>query len=183
MTLPYAKSVSQIFSLTNNEEAKIHIGDTVPYIISTVNGTGDNAITSEDVRFIDVGLKLNVTPTINDDNVVTMRLRPEISNVVGRLESSKGGIPQVNKTEVQTTLMVKDGMTIVMAGLRKEDKNHVKKGLPVLMNVPYLEKFFSRTSDSIESTEVIILITPHIVNPGDTYLKERGTIKPPKSYK
>ena len=52
--------------VTNNEEAKIHIGDTVPYIISTVNGTGDNAITSEDVRFIDVGLKLNVTPTIND---------------------------------------------------------------------------------------------------------------------
>lgn len=169
--------------VTNNEEAKIHIGDTVPYIISTVNGTGDNAITSEDVRFIDVGLKLNVTPTINSDGIVTMRLRPEISNVVGRLESSKGGIPQVNKTEVQTTLMVKDGMTIVMAGLRKEDKTHVKKGLPVLMNVPYLEKLFSRTSDAIESTEVIILITPHIVNPGDTYLKERGSIKPPKTYR
>ncbi len=169
--------------VTNNEEAKIHIGDTVPYIISTVNGTGDNAITSEDVRFIDVGLKLNVTPTINDDGVVTMRLRPEISNVVGRLESSKGGIPQVNKTEVQTTLMVKDGMTIVMAGLRKEDKSHVKKGLPVLMNVPYLEKLFSRTTDYIESTEVIILITPHIITSGDSYLKERGTIKPPKTYK
>jgi len=62
----------------NNEESRIHIGDTVPYIISTVSGTGDNAITSEDVRFIDVGLKLNVTPIINDDGMVTMRLRPEI---------------------------------------------------------------------------------------------------------
>ena len=51
------------------------------------------------------------------------------------------------------------------------------------MNVPYLEKLFSRTSDSIESTEVIILITPHILNAGDTYLKERGSLKPPKSYK
>jgi type II secretory pathway component GspD/PulD (secretin) len=168
--------------VTNNEEAKIHIGDTVPYIISTVNGTGDNAITSEDVRFIDVGLKLDVTPVINDDGIVTMRLRPEISNVVGRLESSKGGIPQVNKTEVETTLMVRDGMTIVMAGLRKEDKSHVKRGLPVLMNIPYLEKLFSRTTDAIESTEVIILITPHILTSGDDYLKERGTIKPPKSY-
>ncbi len=168
--------------VTNNEEAKIHIGDTVPYIISTVNGTGDNAITSEDVRFIDVGLKLDVTPIINDDGIVTMRLRPEISNVVGRLESSKGGIPQVNKTEVETTLMVRDGMTIVMAGLRKEDKSHVKKGLPVLMNIPYLEKFFSRTTDSIESTEVVILITPHIVKSDDSYFKEHGTIKPPKSY-
>jgi type II secretory pathway component GspD/PulD (secretin) len=168
--------------VTNNEEAKIHIGDTVPYIISTVNGTGDNAITSEDVRFIDVGLKLDVTPVINDDGIVTMRLRPEISNVVGRLESSKGGIPQVNKTEVETTLMVRDGMTIVMAGLRKEDKSHIKKGLPVLMNIPYLEKLFSRTQDAIESTEVVILITPHILTSNDSYLKERGTIKPPKSY-
>lgn len=168
--------------VNNNEEAKIHIGDTVPYIISTVNGTGDNAITSEDVRFIDVGLKLNVIPTINEDGIVTMRLRPEISNVVGNLESKGGGIPQVNKTEVETTMMVKDGQTIVMAGLRKEDKSHVKKGFPVLMNVPYLEKIFSRTTDSIESTEVVILITPHIVNPGDSVMKERGTIKPPKSY-
>ena len=168
--------------VNNNEEAKIHIGDTVPYIISTTSGTGDNSITSEDVRFIDVGLKLNVMPTINDDGVVTMRLRPEISNVVGSIESKGGGIPQVNKTEVQTTMMVKDGMTIVMAGLRKEDKSHVKKGFPVLMNIPYLEKIFSRTQDSIESTEVVILITPHIVDPSDSLMKERGTIKPPKLY-
>jgi type II secretory pathway component GspD/PulD (secretin) len=69
-----------------------------------------------------------------------------------------------------------------MAGLRKEDKSHIKKGLPVLMNIPYVEKLFSRTTDAIESTEVVILITPHILTSNDNYLKERGTIKPPKSY-
>ena len=94
MTLRSLKQVSdtKILSnpkilVTNNEEAKIHIGDTVPYIISTTSGTGDNAITSEDVRFIDVGLKLNVTPTINDEKMVTMRLRPEISTIVGEIQS------------------------------------------------------------------------------------------------
>jgi type II secretory pathway component GspD/PulD (secretin) len=166
----------------NNEESRIHIGDTVPYIISTVSGTGDNAIISEDVRFIDVGLKLNVTPIINDDGMITIRLRPEISSVVGLLESEKGGIPQVNKTEVETTLVVEDGTTIIMAGLRKDDKVHSKKGFPVLMNIPFVDKFFSRTSDSISSSEIVIFITPHILTGKENYKAPDGTIKPSKAY-
>ncbi|MBI4309948.1 MAG: hypothetical protein HY591_06415 [Candidatus Omnitrophica bacterium] len=168
--------------VTNNEEAKIHIGDTVPYIVSTTSGTGDNAIRSEDVRFIDVGLKLDVIPTINDDGMVTMRLRPEISSVVARVTSDKGGIPQVNKTEVETSVMVQDGMTIVMAGLRKEDKSHLKKGIPGLMNIPYLGTLFSNTSDTITSTEIVILITPHIIKGTEDYKKIAGSIKPAKKY-
>ena len=168
--------------VTNNEEAKIHIGDTVPYIVSTTSGTGDNSIKSEDVRFIDVGLKLSVTPTINKDGMVTLRMVPEISSVVGKIDSDKGGIPQVNKTEVQTTIMVQDGMTVVLAGLKKEDKSHTKRGMPFLMDIPYLEKVFSRTSDSITSTEIVILLTPHIVTGTDDATKPDGTIKPAKTY-
>lgn len=171
---------------TNYEEAKIHIGDTVPYIISTVAGTGDNAITSEDVRFIDVGLKLNVTPIINDDGMVTMHLRPELSSVVGFIQSTNEdnptGIPQVNKTQVETTVMVKDGTTVILAGLRKDDKAHVKKGVPVLMDIPYIEKLFSRTNDSITSSEIVIFITPQIVSGTENLQEIRGTIKPSKSY-
>lgn len=166
----------------NNQESRIHIGDTVPYIISTVSGTGDNAITSEDVRFIDVGLKLNVTPVINDDGMITMRLRPEISSVVDKITSQGGGIPQVNKTEVETTLIVEDGTTIIMAGLRKDDKVHTKKGLPILMDIPYLDKFFSREADSISSSEIVIFITPHILTGKENYKAPDGTIKPSKAY-
>lgn len=169
--------------VTNNEEAKIHIGDTVPYIISTTSGTGDNAITSEDVRFIDVGLKLNVTPTINDEGFVTMRLRPEISSVVATIESQGGGIPQVNKTQIETTVMVKDGNTIVMGGLKRDDKSHTKKGLPGLMDIPWVGGFFSRKTDEIAKTEIVILITPQIVSGrADTNEKLIGAIKPFKSY-
>ncbi|NTV28534.1 MAG: hypothetical protein HGA80_00440 [Candidatus Omnitrophica bacterium] len=166
----------------NNEESRIHIGDTVPYIISTVSGTGDNAITSEDVRFIDVGLKLNVTPIINNDGMITMRLRPEISSVVGTLSSKGGGIPQVNKTEVETTLVVEDGTTIIMAGLRKDDKVHSRKGLPILMDMPVVDKLFSRDSDSMTSTEIVIFITPHILTGKESYKAPSGTIKPSKAY-
>ena len=174
--------------VTNNEEAKIHVGDTIPYLVTTVNGTGDNAVSSDDVRFIDIGLKLDVIPTINDDGMVTMRLRPEISSVSGSVESKNPGgttrtvVPQINKTEVETSVMVKDGQTIIMAGLRNDSKTHKKKGIPILMNLPYLGAVFSSTSDNIESTEIVILITPHIVTGADDYTKVLGTIKPAKKY-
>jgi len=169
--------------VTNNEEAKIHVGDTVPYIIATTNGTGTNAITSDDVRFVDVGLKLSVIPTINDDGMVTMKLTPEISEVVASIKSAEGStIPQVNKTEIETSVMVRDGQTIVMAGLRNQDKVHTKKGIPGLMNLPFIGGAFSRTSDSLTNTEIVILITPHIVHGGDDYAKEIGTIKAAKTY-
>ena len=168
--------------VTNNEEAKIHIGDTVPYIISTTSGTGDNAITSEDVRFVDVGLKLNVTPSINDDGYITMRLKPEISTVVGKVDSKGGGIPQVNKTEVETTVMIKDGNTIIMGGLKRDDKSHVDRGIPILKDLPYLGPVFGRKKDAISSTEIVIFITPEIIKGKEDYKKFEGGIKPFKDY-
>ncbi len=169
--------------VTNNEEAKIHIGDTVPYIVATTNGTGENAITSDDVRFVDVGLKLDVIPTINDDGMVTMKLTPEISEVVATIKSAEGStIPQVNKTEVETSVMVKDGQTIVMAGLRNQDKVHTKKGIPGLMDLPLIGGAFSRTTDTLTNTEIVILITPHIVKGTDDFDKTIGTIKGAKTY-
>jgi len=164
--------------VTNNEEAKIHVGDTVPYIISTTSGTGENAITSEEVEFVDVGLKLSVIPNINDEGFITMTLKPELSTVVGNIDSEGGGIPQVNKTLVETTVMVKDGMTVVMGGLKKDNKAHVTKGVPVLMNLPWVGNFFKSVSDQIESTEIVIFITPHIVKGNeDDYDFYRGALK------
>ncbi|HQO58461.1 MAG TPA: secretin N-terminal domain-containing protein [Candidatus Omnitrophota bacterium] len=168
--------------VTNNEEAKIHVGDTVPYIISTTSGTGDNAITSEDVRFVDVGLKLNVRPTINSEGYVTMVLKPEISTVVGSIESQGGGIPQVNKTLVETTVMVKDGMTIVLGGLKKENKVYVRTGVPVLMDIPFVKRLFSSESNAIEATEIVIFITPHIVSGDTPHDDYKGHIKPEADY-
>ncbi len=169
--------------VTNNEEAKIHVGDTVPYIISTTSGTGENAITSEDVRFVDVGLKLGVIPTINDDGFITMVMKPEISTVTGTIASAGGGIPQVNKTLVETTVMVKDGMRVVLGGLKKDNKILISRGVPVLMDMPFLGKLFQSRNESIESTEIVIFITPHIIKGDeDQYNEYRGQIKKHMDY-
>jgi len=78
--------------------------------------------------------------------------------------------------------MVKDGQTIVMAGLRNQDKVHTKKGIPGLMDLPLIGGAFSRTSDTLTNTEIVILITPHIVKGNDDFEKVRGTIKGAKIY-
>jgi type II secretory pathway component GspD/PulD (secretin) len=168
--------------VTNNEEARIHIGDTVPYIISTTSGTGDSAITSEDVRFVDVGLKLSVRPIIHSDGFVTMQLRPEISSVLATVSSKGGGIPQINRTQLETTVLVKDGHTIIMGGLKKDDKVHSKRGFPVLMDIPILGLAFSRVNDEYTGTEIVIFITPHIVTGKEPYTDFKKKIKPFKSY-
>jgi general secretion pathway protein D len=113
-----------------------------------------------------------------------MKLTPEISEVVKEITSSEGStIPEVNKTEVETSVMVKDGQTIVLAGLRDQNKVHSKQGIPGLMDLPLIGGAFSRTSDTMTNTEIVILITPHIVKGTvDDYEKVRGTIKGPKTY-
>lgn len=170
--------------VTNGEEAKIHVGDTVPYIVSTTSGTDPaTAIHSEDVRFVDVGLKLSVTPTINDNGYVTMALKPEISTVTKSIASQGGGIPQITKTEVETNVMVKDGMTIILGGLKKDQKISTHKGIPGLMDMPLLGRFFRSSSESIEDSETVIFITPHIVTGKENSPERHGaTIKPSKEY-
>ncbi len=136
------------------------------------------------MRFVDVVIKLSVIPTINDDGVITMKLTPEISEVVKQITSSEGStIPEVNKTEVETSVMVRDGQTIVLAGLRDQNKVHTKQGIPGLMDLPLIGSAFSRTSDTMTNTEIVILITPHIVQgKTDDFEKVRGTIKGAKTY-
>lgn len=166
----------------NNEEAKIHVGDSVPYISTTATGGGDNAFRIENPRFIDEGVIISVTPTINSDGMVTMHIRPKISTIVGRIESIQGGIPQVNTTEIDTTLMVQDGMTIVMAGLRQDQKRHTKAGVPGFKDIPYVSNLFSKNADDFSSTELVILITPRIVKGIASDDNVSGTIKSSKKY-
>ena len=91
--------------------------------------------------------------------------------------------PQVNKTLISTTVMVKDGMTVVMGGLKKDNKVHITKGIPLLMNIPLLGRFFKSEDNEIESTEIVIFITPHIIT-GDepNYDSYRGGLKAANDY-
>jgi type II secretory pathway component GspD/PulD (secretin) len=173
--------------VTNNQEAKIHIGDRLAYVTTTTIGTGDSQRVNEEVHYIDVGISLSVIPTINDDGFITMKLAPEISSKTGDLETpQKAQIPLINATTLATEIIVKDGHTIVMGGLRQDHVIDSKKGLPFLMDIPFIGGAFSSISKDKTQTEVAILLTPRIVTGEEEFAEikreTRQTLKPYKTY-
>ncbi|MDD2731342.1 MAG: TonB family protein [Candidatus Portnoybacteria bacterium] len=165
----------------NNQEAKILVGTKDAYITSTTSlGGSGTTVTSQSVNFVDTGIKLHVTPTINKDSFVTMKIRPEVSSAVMtniKSEDKITQIPIVTTSEAETTIMVKDGVTIVIGGLRKDERNKTIKKIPLLGDIPGLGYFFRSTSDETSKTELVILLTPHIMS-GEKAYADFSEIRP-----
>ena len=155
-------------AVINNHEARIHVGERQAYVTTTTTTGQTTTTVSESVTFVDVGIQLSVTPTINDDGYITMKIKPEVSSVVSTLTTPSGNkIPIIDTSMAETTVMVKDGSTIIIGGLRKEEKTSSYDQLPWLGKIPVLGFFFKSGSGKTERTELLIMITPHIVS-GDT---------------
>ena len=164
----------------NNQEAKILVGTKDAYITSATSQAGDTSVTSQTVNFVDVGIKLYVTPTINRDGFVTMKIKPEISSATRTDITSEGQITQipiVTTSESETTVMVKDGVTIIIGGLRKDERLKTVKKIPLIGDIPLLGFFFRSTSDELKKTELVILLTPHIMS-GESSYTDFSEIKP-----
>ena len=157
---------SPSITAVNNQEAKILVGSTEPYVTSTTTTPSSGPVTTaESVNFIDVGVKLYVTPTIHQDGFVTLKIKPEVSTVTDTLETSNNNtIPIVETSEAETTVLVKDGITIVIGGLIKEEKTKTTKKVPFLGDIPLINIAFKSENDSVSKTELVIFLTPHIVS-------------------
>ncbi len=149
----------------NNEEAKILVGSTEPYVTTTTTTPSSGpATTAESVSFIDVGIKLYVTPTIHEDDFITMKIKPEVSSVTGNVTTSHNNtIPIVETSEAETTVSVKDQVTIVIGGLIREEKVKMTKQVPLLGSIPFLGAAFRNTSDLVRKTEIVLFLTPKII--------------------
>ncbi len=159
--------------ILDREEAKINIGDRLPYVVTTSTGTGNNVSVSEDIRFIDVGIILVVTPVISENGYVTMKIRPEISSKTDDLITpTKNAIPIVNTTYVESTVIVQDGISVILGGLIRDDQNVSNQGMPYLMDIPVIGNLFKSRHESIKKTEIVIIITPHIVKGDQDVLVE-----------
>ena len=111
-----------------------------------------------------MGVKLFVTPVINEEGFVTLKIRPEVSSVVNTLTTSTGNkIPIVETSEAETKVMVKDGRTLVIGGLMKDETVKSHSRVPVMSDIPILGAVFRNTSDHIQKTELVILLTPHVI--------------------
>jgi general secretion pathway protein D len=145
----------------NKEKARIHIGDRVPVITTTAGATG---FVSESVNYLDVGLKLEVEPTVflNDD--VGIKVGLEVSNISREIESAGGTVAyQVGTRNANTVLRLRDGETQVLAGLINDEDRRSANQVPGLSKMPVLGRLFQDKDDTVNKTEVVLLITPRVV--------------------
>jgi general secretion pathway protein D len=145
----------------NREKAKIHIGDKLPVITTTSTA---NVGISESVSYLDVGLKLDVEPSVLMRDDVQIKVNLEVSNIVKEIRSTSGTLTyQIGTRNANTVLRLKDGETQVLAGLISEEERGSSSGIPGLADLPILGHLFASKSNEKVKTEIVLLITPHIL--------------------
>ncbi len=138
----------------NGETAKIAQGTSIPY--STVSDKGTKT------EFIDANLELEVTPVINPDNTIILEIKAT-NNQPSSESPDLSSAPAIDKKETETKILVRDGETTVIGGIFVENETSSQTGVPFLMNVPVLGHLFKSTSKSIDRRELLIFITPKIL--------------------
>jgi general secretion pathway protein D len=148
--------------VTDNQSASINVGTSVPVITSSGSGGATGGTVISEVEYRDTGVLLTVTPHINAGGIVTMEVTQEVS-VVGPPVPPSGNV-SVDQRTIQSSVSVQSGETIVLGGLIQEQKSDGVTGVPVLSKIPFIGPLFSETSDDALRTELIVLITPKVVN-------------------
>jgi type IV pilus assembly protein PilQ len=150
----------------DNREANILVGEETPVrVVDYGSATGGNVAPQSTVEFKQTGIKLIVTPHVTDDRHVTMRLHTERSAVVPVADQQLGFIVQTQQADNQ--LLVADGQTAVIGGLTITEVTKTRSGLPMLSRLPLLGPLFSFSSNSERRRDLIILVTPRILD--DTF--------------
>ena len=171
-------------TVEEGKEATIEVIERQPYEEdTTVTAEGGTTTQSKTYQWIDVGVTLNVTPYINEDGYISMLIKPEVSSIstwYGGEAQSEGAVPVVKSANAETTVTIKDGVSIIIAGLIKENKTKTVNKIPFLGDIPLLGKAFENVSDDIRRTETIIFLTPRIVTGDEPFLLERDMPKPMK---
>jgi type II secretory pathway component GspD/PulD (secretin) len=140
----------------NNKEADLLVGETYPIVFNT------SVLGGQNVQFVDIGVKLRLTPTIGDDGVVTAELHPEYSEIEGITST---GYPIITNRKVDATLRVNDAQTIVLGGLMMDTSSETISKVPGLAEIPILGKIFQNKQTAHERDEIVFLITPHVIYP------------------
>jgi general secretion pathway protein D len=154
----------------NGKSAKIHIGDRVPLRVSTIVNVTGQVNTTYDYK--DIGIKLNVEPTINLDNSATVKLGLEVSSLGANLGTTAEPAFRIGTRNAETFMLLRDGETAILGGLiRDEDRKTIIK-VPLLGDIPVAGALFSSFDTSKERTDVLLTITPRIVRGWELPAKE-----------
>ena len=160
----------------NNKSASIEVGDQVPIATSAATSTQSaGAPTINTIQLYDTGIILHVTPKVNSTGQVLLDLSQEVSASV---PTSSSGIdsPTIQQRKVATSVAVDDGQTIVIGGLIRDNRSRNRTGAPVLKDIPVVGALFGVTDDNVDRTELMVVLTPHVVRNGREIRRSGGGI-------
>lgn len=154
----------------DNRTATLQVGDQVPIVTqSAVSITNPDAPIVNSVSLRDTGIILNVTPRVNDGGLVILDIDQEVSDVVAT-NSSGIDSPTIQQRRISTSVAVQDGESIALGGLIRERISDTKTKVPLLGDIPLLGAAFSTTTQNTTRTELLVLITPRVINDQDDAL-------------
>ncbi|MEZ6005751.1 MAG: hypothetical protein R3F33_16405 [Planctomycetota bacterium] len=157
-------SAPRVISVTNSQ-ASVDVVEEVPYVETTsTTETGDQLATNivEQVSYKEAGIKLKATPSIQDKGVLQVEISLELSEVVDTFND----IPILDSRKLANTFLVQDGDTIVLGGLMQDRRRDTDTGVPVLMHLPVLGRFFRNDADTSDRRELLVFVTPRVLSPG-----------------
>lgn len=151
----------------DNAEASILVGQEVPFVTGSTAGD-NNANPFTTIQRKEVGVRLQITPQINDGNSVRLEILQEVSNIE---ESVKASDIITNKREIKTTVMADNNDIIVLGGLIREDESETYSKVPLLGDIPFIGALFRSTSISREKRNLMVFIKPQIMHDRDSLAK------------
>ncbi|MFQ5534648.1 MAG: type II secretion system secretin GspD [Sphingomonadales bacterium] len=151
----------------DNQTARLQVGDEVPVITQQQQSTLDTANIINSIQFRQTGVILEVTPRVNAGGMVTLDIETEVSNVSQTLTT---GLltPTISQRKIKSSIAIQSGETVLLGGLIQENTTETSNGLPVLSRLPLLGGLFGQIDNQTRGTELIVLLTPHVVrNPAE----------------
>ncbi len=152
-------STPQIMTL-DNEEAEINVGSNVPYLTRQDTTSSTTSINYNSYEYRDVGVILKVTPNINEENFIRLKINQEVTKVQSGADEAR---PTTLKRTAKTTVIVKDNETVVIGGLVGDSTDEGTYKFPLLGDIPLLGWLFKTKTSSREKTNLYVFLTPHIV--------------------
>ncbi len=146
----------------NGHEATMLVGQRIPFQVSGTVFAGGGAAPVQRIEKEEVGIKLSITPVINADGYITTDIVPEVSTVLGFTGTNKD-LPIVATRQARTTVRLRDGNSVIIGGLLSEDKKNSIVKVPLLGDIPGLGYLFQHQSTTLDKTDLVIEVTPHIL--------------------
>jgi general secretion pathway protein D len=146
---------------SNNQEARFLVGSQRPFVQVSRSLPTDSPQRDQVIQYRDVGTKLTVRPTINQDGYVSLLIQQEINQATSEVQFDA---PVISTREAVTQVLVRNGQTIVIGGLRDQQKDVSRGGVPILSGIPLLGGLFGRSDRKSSETELYLFLTPRIIS-------------------